>query len=449
MPDRFVTTLMKNMIVGLLVLIPQIGFSGMSYLGGIQVNEPDPEAWIRTLKQEGMNTIELTTYSIQGDWDTADLSFKKENPGLLREVRAAKTLGLKVVLILRTALDHARPKNKFLWHGLIMPKSDEELEKWFDEYTDFVLHWARFAQREGVDILGISSEMNSLTSTLPLDRIPDLQGWYLDRLKQNEIKESLLRHVEEIAEEHLWVRGIGNYSGLEAYLNDKQAAEESWAKQTTYFFDDDPRARINDRRLKLDRMWRKLIDRTRTQFRGRITYAANFDQYHEVGFWDALDLMGINAYFPLRKSLLEKHEENRFESMLVSAWSQVFSEIDRFVRRQGLQHLPILFTEIGYTRRKNCTIEPWADTGFSLVEPPFKQEKRLVIWQKQPEEPTERALAVRALYQASRNRTENPLVGLLYWKLSTVPAHQKIEPFVCIIGTRTKDPLLESLQKFR
>jgi hypothetical protein len=35
---------------------------------------------------------------------------------------------------------------------------------------------------------------------------------------------------------------------------------------------------------------------------------------------------------------------------------------------------------------------------------------------------------------------------LLYWKLSTIPSHLEIEPFVCMLGEN--DPLLESMRGF-
>ncbi len=439
--------LLNTLILFLMILAPAAGFAGGFFLGGIQVNEPDHEKWIQTLKQERMNTIAVTVYAYQGDWDADQLTFRKENPGLESEVQAAKSRGLHVVLILRTALDHAYPKNKFLWHGMIMPRSEAALVRWFEKYTAFVAHWARFAQQEGIDVLGIASEMNSLTSTASVGRIPELQDWYLDRLKQEKMKGRLLKHNDVITERHLWVRGHQNYAAFETYLDDKQRANEKWAKQTAYFDDSDPVARINERRRKLDRLWRKLIRQTRSIYHGRLTYAANFDQYHEVDFWDALDIMGINAYFPLRKSPLEITAEHRLESELIQGWKTVFGEIDEFIEKKRLKNIPILFTELGYTRRKNCTIAPWADTGFSMIGPP--SHKKLIVWQDQPEDWNERALAIRALYGTARHRHRNPLIGILYWKLSTLPAHQDIEPFVSILGGQPKDPLIHSLQLFR
>jgi hypothetical protein len=429
-----------------ITLLPMVGRTDPFYLGGIQVNEPDPEKWVQTLKRERLNTIAVTTYSYQADWNTDQLTFKKENQGLVNEIRAAKANGLHVVLILRTALDHAYPQNKFLWHGLIMPRTDKALESWFEKYTEFVLHWATIAQQEEINVLGIASEMNALTSTLPVDGVPKLQDWYLDRIKQQKRKGRLLNHSDVIEERHLWVRGHKNYSTYETFLDDRQLAYEVWARQTAFFDDENPVLRINERRQKLDRLWRELIARIRGVYQGKLTYSANFDQYFEVGFWDALDLMSINAYFPLRNDLLEKDQEHLLEGLLIKGWQRVFGEIDAFYRKRNLRNMPILFSELGYTRRKNCTIEPWADTGFSLIG--SSSDKKFVIWRDQPERPLERALAVKSLHHVTRNRRQNPLMGILYWKLSTVPSHVDIEQFVCILGEDTADELLRSLQLF-
>lgn len=439
--------MLNFLIIMFMTMTSTWGFADTFYLGGIQVNEPDHGKWISALKREGMNTIEVTVYAHQGDWDTDQLVFDAEDPGLESEVRAAKAQGMKVVLILRTALDHAYPKNKFLWHGLIMPRSEEAIVSWFKKYSTFAMHWARFAQKKGIDVLGIASELNSLTSTVPVVKIPELQEWYLDRLKQRKIKGRLLEHDDVISERHLWVRGYDNYSTFKTYLDDKQMAHEQWAKQTAYFDHPDPVERINERRRNLDRLWRDLIRDIRRIYHGQLTCGANFDQYRQMGFWDAMDVMGINAYFPLRDRLLETSAGDRLERRLDQGWKTVFNGIDAFIGDRKLKNIPILFTELGYTRRRNCTIEPWADTGFSMIGP--ASHKKLVIWQDQPEDYPERAMAVRALYEITRHRQRNPLIGLLYWKLSTLEAHRDIEPFACILGGHPEDPLVESLRLFR
>ena len=166
---------MRSLLTILLVLLMGIGLflalrstGPVVYLGGIQVNEPDHEAWVRALTESGMNTVAVTVYAKQGDWDSTNLWWEDEEPWVLSEVRAARKMGLDVVLVLRVALDHAFERNKFFWHGMIMPDSDEALNEWFDRYSDYVLEWARIAEEEGIDVLAIGSELNSMANTVPL-----------------------------------------------------------------------------------------------------------------------------------------------------------------------------------------------------------------------------------------------------------------------------------------
>ena len=355
-----------------------------------------------------------------------------------------------MVLIARVALDHAFPRNEFLWHGMILPKSEEELDEWFGRYTAFVLRWAEIAQREGVDVLMIGSEMNALTSTLPLTELPPLHDWYLSEEKRREQKEALLAHGDVVERRHLAPRGREGYDSLESYLEAQIGTERAWAETTVPSL-----AAANARRADLDRRWRELIARVRAVYDGPLGYAANFDQYQEVGFWDALDVMGINAYFQLRRELLPQRDAETLQPLLVEGWRGVLGDIAEVRREQGLEDMPVVFTEMGYTYRANSTLEPWAADGFSLLPvasetpaPTAEPERRLVVWQDQPVDLTERALAVRALRQAHAELREPFLAGILYWKLSTEPAHFDVEPFVLLIDEGRKDPLLPELQAF-
>ena len=80
---------------------------------------------------------------------------------------------------------------------------------------------------------------------------------------------------------------------------------------------------------------------------------------------------------------------------------------------------------------------------------------RLIVWDDEPLDFTERAAAIRALYEANQviekelGRKERELLaGLLYWKLSTQPSHHDIEPFVHILGAHSEDPLSREWGRF-
>ena len=54
-----------------------------------------------------------------------------------------------------------------------------------------------------------------------------------------------------------------------------------------------------DRMLTFEEEWRAIIAEVRQRTDAPLTYAANWTDYRQVPFWDALDVIGIQAYFPL------------------------------------------------------------------------------------------------------------------------------------------------------
>ncbi len=417
------------------------------FLGGIQVNEEDDAVWVRALEAAGMNTVALTDYARQGDWDSADLTWNEESPDLLAELRAAKALGHHAVLVLRIDLDQSHERNQFLWHGMIQPKGEEMIDAWFERYTRFALQWAAIAEHEGVDVLMIGSELNALASTVPLGSEPALEGYYLDPEKQADRRRRYLEHQEVVESHHLGGDRQG-YESLESYIDARIASEQAWAAQVATDGNELSLETINRRRQQLNDRWIELIRRLREVYSGPLGYAANFDQYPSVGFWQELDVMGINAYFRLRDSLIpEARRHELLPGMLRDGWHRALAEIETFRAAQGLGEKPVIFTELGYTYRAQSTLEPWAHTGFSLIRKgPDTWERELVVWEDQPVDRYERALAVRALFETHRELEDPFLRGLLYWKLSTVPGHEEVESFVLLLGR--DDPLEAELRSF-
>ncbi|PZX55679.1 glycoside hydrolase family 113 [Algoriphagus chordae] len=96
--------------------------------------------------------------------------------------------------------------------------------------------------------------------------------------------------------------------------------------------------------------WRKIIAAVRKVYSGKLTYAANFTEYEHVKFWDALDYIGIQAYFPLST------KEDPSLSDLKSGWKKNLSNINKVVRKY---QKPVMFTEIGYCNTVDAAVEPW------------------------------------------------------------------------------------------
>lgn len=85
--------------------------------------------------------------------------------------------------------------------------------------------------------------------------------------------------------------------------------------------------------------WENLITKIRKVYDGKLTYAANWDNYHEVTFWDKLDYIGIDAYFPLI------HEKTPTVEALKKSWLPLKDTLKNLSDKHDK---PILFTEYGY-----------------------------------------------------------------------------------------------------
>ncbi len=54
-----------------------------------------------------------------------------------------------------------------------------------------------------------------------------------------------------------------------------------------------------DRTVHDERRWRQVIEAVRKRTEAPLTYSASWEAYERVPFWDALDVIGIQSYFPL------------------------------------------------------------------------------------------------------------------------------------------------------
>lgn len=85
--------------------------------------------------------------------------------------------------------------------------------------------------------------------------------------------------------------------------------------------------------------WRQLISKARKIYNGKITYAANWDNYRNIDFWQELDYIGINAYWSLSANKTPTAEE------LAKAWQPIKNELSDFSKQNNK---PVMFTEYGY-----------------------------------------------------------------------------------------------------
>jgi len=97
--------------------------------------------------------------------------------------------------------------------------------------------------------------------------------------------------------------------------------------------------------------WRQVIEIVRGKFQGPLTYAANWDEVDQVQFWDSLDMIGVDAYYPLASEGSTPTEDE-----LVSAWQTPIGSLQATSDRWGKD---ILFTEIGYPSQPGAAAHPF------------------------------------------------------------------------------------------
>ena len=143
-----------------------------------------------------------------------------------------------------------------------------------------------------------------------------------------------------------------------------------------------------------DARWRAIIERVRAIYKGPVTYGANFDELEKVAFWDALDFIGVSAYFPLVDAPSPTRDE------LARAWQPLVERLAVFSERW---RKPIVFTELGYRSANGAAWRQW-------------------------ELPRDAALnldAQRAAYEAFFEAVwpEPWLAGVYFWKWFSYPNH--------------------------
>ncbi|WP_232835071.1 glycoside hydrolase family 113 [Pleomorphovibrio marinus] len=232
------------------------------------VGSPRPlEGWeLDSLSWKGITHLSQTPFGWQSDPNLPEIRWEKHTE---RMWWGESLVGVK------TTTDLAREKGvesilkphlwvRGEWPGVIKMQTDEDWGMWFDQYAEFILYYAAYAEDQNIPILCIGTELE-LTSDRDVD-------------------------------------------------------------------------------------WRNLITEIRKVYSGELTYAANFTEYEQVKFWDVLDYIGIQAYFPLA----EKH--NPSLRTLKNSWDIKIKEIEKVQQRF---QKPVIFTEVGYCNTVDAAIEPW------------------------------------------------------------------------------------------
>ncbi len=111
--------------------------------------------------------------------------------------------------------------------------------------------------------------------------------------------------------------------------------------------------------------WEQIIDNVGKHYQGMIVFVSNFDSYETVPFWDKLDVIGMNFYFPINRrddwyqpwaEVKDGYHDPSYEDLL-DGWELWVDTLDKWQRKMNK---PILVTEAGYVSQRGCTYQPWS-----------------------------------------------------------------------------------------
>ena len=221
---------------------------------------------LQKIRGLGATAVALVPYAFTAAPDHPAIRFSTDETDdrLRRSLLSAQALGLKTML-----KPHLWSGRRF--HGDISFSDESQFDVWFEQYRRWLLHFARFAELHGVDLLAVGNELSGLT--------------------------------------------------------------------------------VHESR------WRGLISDIRRIYSGPLTYAAHWNgEFERITFWDRLDYIGVNFYFPLSSP----HERpTTGAAQIVEARRRLQAISARFDK-------PILFTEVGFPALKTAASKPWEENSSGL-----------------------------------------------------------------------------------
>jgi hypothetical protein len=127
--------------------------------------------------------------------------------------------------------------------------------------------------------------------------------------------------------------------------------------------------------------WRTLIRRARAIYRGPLVYAAiQGPEFENLRFWDALDYIGLNNYYPLPDDLSTREIVTKVEAV------------------QKRFRKPVIFPEAGFASLEAPHRQPWDET-----------RRKISL--------TDQARAYEAVFQAFYNKPW--FYGMYWWKIGS------------------------------
>jgi Ca2+-binding RTX toxin-like protein len=122
--------------------------------------------------------------------------------------------------------------------------------------------------------------------------------------------------------------------------------------------------------------WAEIIDAVRAVYSGKVTYAATYGTVKDVGFWDKVDYIGVDAYIP------SSTVNNPTVDQIVDAWVKPHfnpwirdtlhggkSVVDYYKALSEQYGKKVIFTEVGYKSMDGANKDPGVFGGSGTYDP--------------------------------------------------------------------------------
>ncbi|MCP4499284.1 MAG: hypothetical protein GY822_04870 [Deltaproteobacteria bacterium] len=145
------------------------------------------------------------------------------------------------------------------------------------------------------------------------------------------------------------------------------------------------------------------IAQLRNRFSGTLSYSANWDEAAYVSFWPLLDVIGINAFFPLATSIDDSEVQIRTRVRMI---------LKDMTRLSNLHQRPLVWWEVGYKATANALVQPWAWPVDGSKEPTLDVKTQLMAYDIIFSE-----MKTHSIPSTSSPLAPGPLAGLHVWMI--------------------------------
>jgi len=245
------------------------GYDGIRGYGGTTVSPS-----LDSLAKLNVNAVAIVPYTFMRDPNKPTklpIPTRKgmeTDAAVLHAVKEAKKRGWSVLMKPQIWIGNGH------WPGDVAFDNEADWDTWFENYEEWIIHYARLCEANGVDALCLGTELVHTTLTHP-------------------------------------------------------------------------------------NKWRHIIAETRKVYHGTLTYAANWgEEFEGFSFWEDLDVVGLNSYYPLSP------KPNPTDAELLAGAKEWMMKANNISAKAGK---PLWLTEVGFRSAKGAWLNPHESPGDRMV----------------------------------------------------------------------------------